>query len=160
MTALDTHARLIALLNQYEVQYKLLTHECEGRSKEISKIRGNAPSQAMKAIVLRVRGGGNNRRNILAVIPGNRRLDMKALLANVGAQKGRFATLNEVNHLTGCVSGAIPPFTFKKNLILIVDKYFKQWNEVAFNAGRLDRSIMMDFEDYVSVANPAFTSFS
>ena len=160
MTILDTHAHLISLLNRYQARYRLLKHQSEGRSQEVSKIRGTDPSQAMKAIVLAVRGGGNDRRDIMAVLPGNRRLDMKALLTHVGAQKGRFATLGEVNNLTGCVSGAIPPFTFRKELILIVDEHFRNLDEVAFNAGRLDRSIIMKFEDYVSIARPAFTSFS
>ena len=160
MTIPDTHAHLIALLNRYQARYRLLTHQCEGRSHEVSKIRGTDPSQGMKAIVLAVRGGGNDRRDIMAVLPGNRRLDMKALLAHVGAQKGRFATLGEVNNLTGCVSGAIPPFTFRKELILIADEHFRTLDEVAFNAGRLDRSIIMNFEDYVSITRPAFTSLS
>ena len=160
MTILDTHTHLIALLNRYQARYMLLKHQGEGRSQEVSKIRGTDPSQAMKAIVLAVRGGGNDRRYIMAVIPGNRRLDMKALLAHVGAQKGRFATLGEVNYLTDCVSGAIPLFTFRKELILIPDEHFRSLDEVAFNAGRLDRSIIMNFEDYVSIPRATFTSLS
>ena len=56
----------------------------------------------------------------MAMIPWNRRLDMKALLVHVGPQKGRFAPLGEANDLTGCVSRAIPLFTFRKKLILVL----------------------------------------
>ena len=79
----------------------------------------------MKAIVLSVKEGGKGKRNIMAVIPGNERLNMKAILAFVGAQKGRFADPNEASRLTGCIMGAIPPFTFKKRLPTVIDENFK-----------------------------------
>ena len=156
----DIHTRLISLLNHHKARYKLLDHLPEGRSQEISRIRGNDPAQAMKAIILSIRGGGNGRRSIMAVIPGDQRLDMKALLAYAGAQKGRFAAPEEAAKLTGCVMGAIPPFTFRQDLPLVIDKSFKNWNEVAFNAGRLDRSIILNFEDYLRIADPTLSTLT
>jgi len=156
----DTHARLIALLDKNGARYRIIEHEPEGRSEEISKIRGNDPAQAMKAIVLSVRGGGKGKRHVMAVIPGNRRLHMKALLAHAGAQKGRFAPADEAGALTGCVMGAIPPFSFRDDLPMVIDDAFKAWEEVAFNAGRLDRSLFLNFDDYRKIADPAFANIS
>tara|TARA_S200000501_G_C20475103_1_gene591290 strand:+ start:291 stop:521 length:231 start_codon:yes stop_codon:yes gene_type:complete len=73
----------------------------------------------MKAIVLTLRGGGNDKCDIIAAIRGTWRSDMKFLSVYVGAQKSHFAKLSEANNVTGCVSGAVPPFTFRKELILI-----------------------------------------
>ena len=73
----DVHERLITLFNEHGARYHVIEHAPEGRSEAISRIRGNHPSQAMKAIVVSVRGGGGGKRNALAVIPGDRRLDMK-----------------------------------------------------------------------------------
>ena len=160
MNPFDIHTRLISLLNQNEARYELIKHPPEGRSQEISRIRGNHPSQAMKAIVLSVRGGGKRKRTIMAIIPGDQRLEMKALLAYVGAQKGRFTEPEEASRLTGCVMGAIPPFTFRPDLPLVIDQSFKDCKVVAFNAGRLDRSIMLNFNDYVRIVNPAFSSLT
>ena len=101
----DTHERLLALLDSRNAKYRVIKHEPEGRSEEISRIRGNDPAQAMKAIVLTVRGGGKGKRAVMVVIPGNQRLNMKILLSHVGAQKGRFATSEEATELTGCVMG-------------------------------------------------------
>ena len=56
----STHERLVALLDEHNATYRIVEHEHEGRSKEISKIRGNDPCQAMKAIVASVRGGGGD----------------------------------------------------------------------------------------------------
>jgi len=147
---------MLALLDAAGADYRIIEHEPEGRSEEISRIRGNDPAQAMKAIVLSVKGGGHGKRAVMAVIPGNRRLDMKALLAHMGAQKGRFAPPDEAAELTGCVSGSIPPFSFHDDLNLVVDESFLAWDEVAFNAGRLDRSLFLNFTDYRRIVAPAF----
>ena len=152
----DPHRRLLALLDAGAARYRVIEHELEGRSEEISRIRGNDPAQAMKAIVLSVKGGGGGKRNVMAVIPGDRRLDMKALLQFMGAQKGRFVPADEATELTGCVIGAIPPFSFRDDLALVVDRRFQDWDEVAFNAGRLDRSLFLKFEDYRRIVEPVF----
>lgn len=156
----DTHERLLALLDSRNAKYRVIKHKPEGRSEEISRIRGNDPAQAMKAIVLTVRGGGKGKRAVMVVIPGNQRLNMKILLSHVGAQKGRFATSEEATELTGCVMGAIPPFSFRKDLTLVVDESFKAWKEVTFNAGRLDRSLTLCFADYEQIVSPEFGRFT
>ena len=156
----DIHKRLVALLDEHGVNYRIIEHEHEGRSEEISRIRGNHPSQAMKAIVVSVKGGGLGKRNALAIIPGNQRLNMRALNAVLGAQKGSFASSDKATELTGCVMGAIPPFSFLNDLKIVVDSKCKDNEEVCFNAGRLDRSIFMKFADYERIVQPQFAEIS
>ena len=156
----DTHERLVSLLEAQNATYRIVEHILEGRSEEISKIRGNDPSQAMKAIVASVRGGGGGKRYVLAVLPGVRKLDMKALCRATGAQKGRFAPQDEATEMTGCVMGAVPPFSFRDDLPVLVDPACKENTEVVFNAGRLDRSIFMAFEDYERITAPTFVQIS
>lgn len=153
----DVHARLRAFLDAGGARYRVIEHEPEGRSEVISRIRGNDPEQAMKALVCEVRGGGRGRRHVLAVLPGAARLDMKALCRELGAQKGRFAAPETATALTGCVMGAVPPFSFDRTaLALVVDNSFRAWDEVCFNAGRLDRSMFIAFEDYRRLVDPPF----
>ena len=152
----DTHTRLVELLQSNGADFRLIEHPLEGRSVEISKIRGNHPSQAMKAIVSSVRGGGGGKRFILAVIPGSQRINMRALCAAVGAQKGSFASPEIATELTGCVIGAIPPFSFSDNLPLVVDNQCRNNEEVVFNAGRLDCSIFVKFTDYERISGARF----
>ncbi len=155
-----THERLIALLDEHNATYRVVEHAHEGRSEEISKIRGNDPHQAMKAIVASVRGGGGGKRYVLAVLPGICKLDMKALCRAMGAQKGRFSPEDEATEMTGCVMGAVPPFSFRADLPVIVDPACKENTEVVFNAGRLDRSIFMAFADYERITQPSFAEIS
>ena len=152
----DTHTRLVELLKTNEAEFRILHHEPEGRSLEISRIRGNHPSQAMKAIVSSVRGGGGGKRFVLGVVPGDRKLNIRALCAAVGAQKGSFADTARATELTGCVMGAIPPFSFHENLILVADNMCRNNEEIVFNAGRLDCSIFLMFEDYLRISGAVF----
>jgi Ala-tRNA(Pro) deacylase len=48
---------------------------------------------------------------------------------------------------------AIPPFSFSEQLQLLADPSIQENEEVVFNAGRLDRSIMMKLSDYIRIAN-------
>ncbi len=57
--------------------------------------------------------------------------------------------------MTGCVLGAIPPFSFHPDLQLVADpELFERCREIAFNAGRLDASMVLDAEDYLRLAAP------
>lgn len=156
----DTHEQLVALLEAGGAAFRLLEHVAEGRSADIAKIRGNDPSQALKAIVVTLKGGGHGTRHVMAVIPGNRRLDMKGLRKAAGAQKGKFMPPDEATALTGCVMGAVPPFTFWDELSLYADPAIRENDEVCFNAGRLDRSIFMNLDDYVRLADPVFADIT
>jgi len=62
---------------------------------------------------------------------------------------------------TGCVMGSVPPFSFNPQVRLVVDPALvERFGEIAFNAGRLDRSIVLDSADYVRIARPALHSLS
>jgi len=155
-TGLGTHERIIRLLDEGGARYRVVEHPAEGRSELIARIRGNDPSQSLKAIVVALKGGGGGERVVMAVVPGNRRLDMKALRQATGAQKAGFAPPERATAITGCVMGAVPPFTFWDELPLMADPAIRRNREVCFNAGRLDRSIFMDVGDYERLARPQF----
>ena len=160
MTQIDIHRELVALLESNNASFRIVRHEKEGRSHKISRIRGNKPSQAMKALVLSLKVGSKGKQNVLAVIPGNLQLNMKAVCKLIGAKKGSFASTQRTFELTNCVTGAIPPFSFHNELKLIVDRKCENNEEIVFNAGRLDRSIFMKFSDYKNISGAIFNNFA
>jgi len=157
---LGTHERIIRLLDEGGARYRVVAHPAEGRSEEIARIRGNDPSQSLKAIVVALKGGGQGERTVMAVVPGSRKLDMKALRKVCGAQKGSFAPPEVATAITGCAMGAVPPFSFWPALPVIADPAIRRHREVCFNAGRLDRSVFMDVDDYVRLAMPQFAAIA
>jgi Ala-tRNA(Pro) deacylase len=150
----DIHSRLCALLDSQGASYRIVEHEPEGRTEFIAKIRGNRPDQAIKSIVVQIRHGKKDRSYCLANVPGDCRLDLDALRAHFGASSAAFAARDKAEALTGCVIGAIPPFSFNADLLVLADPLIRQNPEVVFNAGRLDRSIFMRSDDYFRIARP------
>ena len=101
---MDSHARLVAHLEATGARFRIVEHAAEGRSEQISIIRGNHPSQALKAMVVALKGGESE--FALAVLPGDLRCDFAALAAVFSAKKARFAAPEDAQRLTGCVMGA------------------------------------------------------
>ena len=152
--AADVFDRLVALLNDAEAKFRVIEHEAEGRSEKISAIRGNRPEQAAKAMVLDVRGGGGGRRHVLAILPGNAKLDFAAVAALFEARKCGFTSPDTAQQLTGCAMGAVPPFALNPELAIVVDEDLLGNDTLYFNAGRLDRSMELDTRDWIAAAKP------
>jgi Ala-tRNA(Pro) deacylase len=154
LPANDVHAQLCALLDQEGATYRVFEHVAEGRTELIAQIRGNLIEQSVKSMTLQVRL--NRKENIycLANVPGDCRVDFDGVKKYFNADSAAFASKEKAQALTGCVIGAIPPFSFNEQLQVLVDPLVIQNEEVAFNAGRLDRSIFMRLDDYVRIAKP------
>lgn len=150
----DVFDQIVALLSGARAKFRVIEHEAEGRSEKISVIRGNRPEQAAKAMVLDVRGGGGGRRNVLAILPGNRKLDFAAVARLFEARKCGFASPESAQALTGCTMGAVPPFSLNPGLAVVVDEDLLANDTLFFNAGRLDRSMELDTRDWIAVAKP------
>jgi Ala-tRNA(Pro) deacylase len=152
--AADVFDRLVALLTDAKARFRVIEHEAEGRSEKISVIRGNRPDQAAKAMVLDVRGGGGGRRHVLAILPGNRKLDFAAVASLFEARKCGFASPETAQEITGCAMGAVPPFSLDPALPVVVEEDLLANDSLYFNAGRLDRSMELDTRDWLAVARP------
>jgi len=150
----DVFDQIVALLSGAKAKFRVIEHEAEGRSEKISLIRGNRPGQAAKAMVLDVRGGGGGRRSVLAILPGNRKLDFAAVAKAFEARKAGFASPESAEALTGCAMGAVPPFSLNPELSVVADEGLLANDTLYFNAGRLDRSMELDTKDWIAVVKP------
>lgn len=153
----DTHAmydRLIALLDEQGAQYRTIDHTPEGATEVVSELRGNSLAQAAKCIVVMVKVGKKVTRYVLAVVPGDRRVDIGAVKALLEGTYASFASRDIAERLAGSVSGTVLPFSFDERLELVVDPALLEHDEIFFNAARLDRSLALSVKDYVRVAAP------
>ena len=145
----NIHQRLCALLDEHRARYRVMAHEAVGQCEAVSAIRGTALGQGAKALVCKVKGNG-----------ADRQADLASLARHIGGSKASLASPAEVEALTACVFGAIPPFSFHPALRLVADPLlFERFPQIAFNAGRLDRSIILDTEDYLHIARPEIATF-
>lgn len=150
----DAYTQLIALLDQNSARYRLIDHAPEGRTEIVSEMRGNALSQAAKCIVLMVKIGKKVTRYVLAVVPGDARVDLNTVKALLGGTYVAFASSEVAERLAGSVAGTILPFSFSPDLELIADPSLLEHDELYFNAARLDRSMVLNTNDYVAIAHP------
>ena len=150
----DIHEQLCALLDKEGAVYRVLEHEAEGRTEYITQLRGNRLEQAVKSIVVQVRLSKKENVYCLANVPGDCRVDLDGIKRHFSAKGIGIAPREKAEALSGCVIGAIPPFSFSEQLQVLVDPLVRENEEVVFNAGRLDRSIFMNMEDYIRIAKP------
>ncbi|UKY53337.1 YbaK/EbsC family protein [Streptomyces inhibens] len=149
-----TSDRLLALLQDGRARHQLIEHAPEGRTDVVSALRGNALDQAAKCIIMRVKVTKKSSRYALAVVPGDRRVDLGRVKELYDARHVSFADPATAERLSGCVSGSIVPFSFDPTLELIVDPGLLEHREIFFNAAELHLSLALDTEDYRRLARP------
>lgn len=148
------YGRLIALLDEHGASYRLIDHAPEGRTEVVSPLRGNKLEQAAKCLVLMVKVGKKVTRYVLAVVPGDAKVDVQVVKALLGGTYASFASGDIAERLAGSVTGTILPFSFHPDLELMVDPRLLEHEEMYFNAARLDRSMALRTSDYVKLAKP------
>ena len=152
--------QLCRMLDAAGARYRVVHHPAAGTSESVAKVRGTEVGQGAKAMLCRIGGkSGKGGPFVLGVLPGDRRLDFKKLGAALGGGKATLDTPEEAQALTGCVIGSIPPFALSAEVTLVVDPELPaRYAEVAFNAGSLQASIVLDAADYLRIAQPRLCS--
>lgn len=160
MLTFSTYDKLVGLLDTSRARYRIIEHAAEGRTEIASALRSHSLAQAAKSMVVRVSITKKKGKYLLAVIPGDKYVDLAKLGQLVGGIKAVFAARNVAERLTGSACGAIAPFSFNSELQLVVDKSLLAHVEIFFNAARLDRSIALYMEDYLQLVCPRIGHFA
>jgi Ala-tRNA(Pro) deacylase len=149
--------QLKQLLQHHNARFRVIEHLPEGKSEDVARIRGTAAGQGAKAMLCRSKS--DSQLFVLAILPGDRKLDFRKLAEAAGIKKVTLASPEEASFETDCQIGAIPPFTFSPRIRLFVDPALvENYDEIAFNAGRLDRSIVLNSNDYLRITQPELHS--
>lgn len=141
------------LLQKENAKFRVITHPAAGKSAEVAQLRGTLPGQGAKAMLCKSREADGG--YVLAILSGDRRLDFRKVAQAAGFRRATLASPEEAMQTTGCEIGAIPPFSFSPRIPLIADpELVSAYPEIAFNAGCLDHSIVLDTADYLRIAQP------
>ncbi|MEJ3657976.1 YbaK/EbsC family protein [Actinomycetes bacterium KLBMP 9759] len=132
----------------------MIEHAPEGRTGPVSALRGHDVGRAAKCLVIMVKVGKRSTRFVLAVVPGDRSVDLSAVKDLLGGTYVTVAGREQAEALAGSVSGTVLPFSYSPRLELVVDPALLAVDEMFFNAARLDRSIALATVDYVRMAEP------
>jgi Ala-tRNA(Pro) deacylase len=156
MPSANIYSNIKKLLESNNIIHREITHEPARTSEESARARGSDLSIGGKTILLKV---GDTFR--LFVLSAARKLDSQRIRDHFGEKRIRFATPKELHEMTGLVPGAVPPFGHPvTDFDLCVDSSVTKNTEIAFNAGLLTTSIIMEMRDYLRIAAPEIFEFS
>jgi Ala-tRNA(Pro) deacylase len=160
MSSSNTYERLLAILDQHQVPYRLIDHPPEGRTELVSTMRGHDVRHAAKCMVLMIKQGRKVTRYALVVVPGNAKVNLQAVKELAQATYVCFASPEMAEELSDAPTGAVLPFSFNTSMEVIVDPSLLESDEIYFNAARLDRSIVMNTQAYIALAKPRLAAIA
>lgn len=149
-----TYERLISLLDSTATAYKLIDHEPEGTTETVSALRRHPVSEAAKCLILIVKIDRRVTRYVLAVVPGDRRVDLNAIRTLFAARYVGFCDAATAERLAHAVPGTVLPVSFDPELEVVADPDVIAQPCLYFNAARLDRSLAISGADYARLAEP------
>ncbi len=132
-------------LREYEVDPDDLTAETVARKV------GMPPEQVFKTLVCR----GDRNGVLLAVVPGDQELDLKALARLTGDRKVDTVSLKEVQPLTGYIRGGVTALACKKDYPVFVDETIELFDVVSVSAGMRGMQLLVAPADYLRAVKGA-----
>ena len=89
---------------------------------------------------------------ILAVIPGHREADLKALAKFLGEKKVSLPTQNEAQKLTGLQAGGISPLALlNKGFVVVLDASARAHEQIHISGGQRGLNIRLGVDDLVKL---------
>lgn len=149
------YQQIVNFLNSNNVLHEVIDHEPVYTSEQAAKVRGLSLKEGAKSLLLKA-----DAQFILAVLPGDRRLDSKKLKKELGVKNLRFAAPDEVKEVMGCEIGACYPFGNLLGMEMLVDERFIKNEMISFNPGVHDKSIKIKWEDYFRAVKPKMVNLS
>lgn len=136
------------LLDKLAIRYELRDYDPGDEhlpAEEVARRVGLPPEQVFKTLV----GRGDRTGVLLAVVPGNAELDLKALAKLSGDRKCDTVALKEVTPLTGYVRGGVTALACKKEYPAFVDETIELFDVVSVSAGVRGTQIVLAPGDYL-----------
>ncbi len=124
----------VRLLDREGIRYQLREYpvdESDLSAPHVAEAIGIPPERVFKTLVVR----GDRTGVLLACIPANMELDLKALAAASGNKGVALVPVKEVLGLTGYIRGGVSPLGTKKAYPLYLDETADLWDLISVSAG-------------------------
>lgn len=114
---------------------------------EAAEALGVAPDRVFKTLVVSV-----DDRLVLAVVPADARLDLKALAAVIDGRRADLADPAQAERATGSVVGGIGPLAARRRLPVVVDETAMAHATVLVSAGQRGLQLEVGPSDLITLA--------
>ncbi|TNF48333.1 YbaK/EbsC family protein [bacterium] len=118
------------------------TETAEASAREI----GVQVARIIKSMIVSADG-----KPVLALLPGDRRADLKAISKFVGARKVRLAHPEQVIKWTGFPVGAVPPVGHSKSILILLDESIPADGDIFPAAGEKNNAFRTTFTDLLRI---------
>ena len=140
------------LLDQMGIRYELRAYEVDPddlAAETVAAKIGLPPEQVFKTLVARPSGSKDWHGVVMAVIPGDQELDLKALAAAAGGKKIELVPVKELQALTGYIRGGVTVLAAKREYPAFVDETIELFDVVSISAGMRGLQILIAPADYL-----------
>ena len=135
-------------LDSLKINYKLCEYEIEESDLSAESVarKVNLPlEQVFKTLVAR----GDKTGVLMACIPGNVELDLKAMATVSGNKKVEMVPMKEIQQLTGYIRGGVSPIGTKKHYPIFLDESAMRFPSISISAGARGSQIFISPDDLI-----------
>jgi Cys-tRNA(Pro)/Cys-tRNA(Cys) deacylase len=146
-------------LDKLGIPYELRDYKVDPNDLSAGKVAtevGPPPGQVFKTLVAR----GDLTGVLLAVIPGDCELDLKALAKVSGNRRIELAPLDQVQTLTGYIRGGVTALACKKNYPVFLEQAAQHFQIISISAGVRGTQIFLYPGDYIKATRATVGTFS
>ena len=145
-----TKTNAARILDAAGIHYELRAYEVDPDDLSAPRVAekvGLPPEQVFKTLVAR----GDRTGVLMACIPANTELDLKALAAASGNKKVDLVPVKEVLALTGYVRGGVSPVGVRKPYPFYLDETADLWDLISVSAGVRGCQMLVDPDDLARI---------
>lgn len=135
-------------LDKLGIAYELKDYEVDPSDLSALKVAaqiGLPAEQVFKTLVSK----GDVHGITLAVVPGDRELDLKALARVSGNRRMELVPVSQLQHLTGYVRGGVTALACKKPYPVFIEETVQLYDRISVSAGVRGTQILIAPQDYL-----------
>jgi Cys-tRNA(Pro) deacylase len=148
--------RIFELLDSHEVKYERFQHDPVYTCPKMAEFLNTDEARIAKSMMMKKSDG----EYLLAVLPGNMRVDFGRLATLAGTRSVSLTPVDEAEKIAGCTVGSVHPFGNLMNLETYLDKKLTLHDEVYFNPGSHTMSVKVSVISLMGIVKPIVAEFT
>lgn len=147
------------LLDQFGIAYELREYDVDPNdlaAETVAAKIGFPQEQVFKTLVAR----GERNGIVMAVIPGDQELDLKALASTAGERKIQLVAVKELQALTGYIRGGVTALGSKREFPVYADETIDLFDAISISAGTRGLQILIAPADFLRATRATTAALS
>ena len=144
--------KIIQMLEKANITWEVTEHEPVYTNPVMAEKLGVSEGETVKSLVVTTK----EKKMVVLVLPGDKKMDWKRAAAGVGTKKVSFAKPEQVAEKVGCEVGCVPPFGHMTPLPVFMDPDLLKKEYLYFNPGVHDKSFKIKAHDLRKMCNAAY----